>query len=216
MWANSIPEAKKEYWIWPQINPTKYDEHGNTLYILRGLIRNRQDGPRFYQQGRDYQKLKSQVVLVYRIETLPPVDFFLKIINEDLKVWGHKNKGLLGIQLDYDSPSSKLLVYATFINEVRARLSKETELSITGLADWARHSPKSDLMNLQKAVNFIVFQLYTHGYTYPDLIERIKDLNTVPLPYKLGVVDESSGKVVQEKILSQKIISTIMFKGKNK
>jgi hypothetical protein len=44
---------------------------------------------------------------------------------------------VIGVQLDIDSPTSKLSQYATFLHKVRQQLP-DTELSITALLDWFR------------------------------------------------------------------------------
>lgn len=65
---------------------------------------------------------------------------------------------LTGVQLDIDCPTSALGGYAKFLAAIRARLPKDTRLSITALLDWFR--PGTGIAAVVEQVDEFVPQFY--------------------------------------------------------
>ena len=203
--------APKEFWLWPKVPVNQYDHDDNTLYILRGQMILYRGKEVFDQQGQNFANLKANVVLVYRLPHLVSSDFVARILKQDIASWQRHNVKVVGVQLDYDSPSLKLPRYQKFIAALQNELGDRVPVSITGLVDWLRSSPAHELRALQRQVQFIAFQLYTHGKVYPDIVGRVADLKKLTLPYKVGVLDARSASLVQAELPARLFNGSIQF-----
>ena len=81
---------------------------------------------------------------------------------------------VVGIEIDYDCPTSKLAAYATFLAELRRRLPAAVALSITALPTWLS-SP--DLDKLATDLSEVVLQVHAvdaprRGLFEPDRAEQ--------------------------------------------
>ena len=110
---------------------------------------------------KDIEVLKdfgNSFLLTFRLENLPTVyevaDKYKKyssiFMNSDIKI--------KGLELDYDSPSSKIKVYKDWIKRLGELLPKD-HIEITGLTTWVYDNEK-DTLELSKEVKRINFQLY--------------------------------------------------------
>lgn len=195
----------KEFWIWPKAKIVEFNRVENTLYILRGLITKTYGKDSFLRQGEEYKNIAAKIVLVYRVQYLPEISFLNQLIDHDIRIWRNRNSQVIGVQLDYDSPTSKLSSYSDFLKKVR--LPNNTNLSITGLADWVRHGHPKELLRLQETVQFIAFQMYSHAKPYEDLDSRLQDLKRLKIPFKLGILDATPLPEISN------CVSSITFKG---
>lgn len=79
-----------------------------------------------------------------------------------------------GLQLDFDVPTRLLRRYASVLREVRARLPRDRQLSVTGLQTWM--TAAADLREVLDAVDFWAPQFY--GAEVPVRLETAKPISS--------------------------------------
>lgn len=105
-----------------------------------GLQLNRDEGLR--KIAVDTQMLRQDgrpVWLVVRLDgQLQHIDSSLVFENllSQLHQWQQSGLSVTGVEIDYDSPSSKLVVYQQFLKLLRTRLPQDLQLSLTLLPTW--------------------------------------------------------------------------------
>jgi hypothetical protein len=176
-----------QYWLWPGARLPQ-DIVVDRLYLLQGFFSARNHPARFVDQGHDATRLKhiSELVLVYRLDTLQPVSNIVEQFHRDAQSWMEKGNNVIGLQLDFDSATANLQQYDRFLHEIRRSLAARFQLSVTGLLDWI-NSPLG-----LTAANEVVFQTYQGRHSVAN-IERylahlLKIQETIPIDFKLGVV----------------------------
>lgn len=190
-YANNHQQSvyRTSYWLWAGI--TAADAPTNSeLYVYQGLIFSK-DGLSIYERHGLYPyPIKAQkLYLSYRLEgSLPDPQFVVQTFENTLKKWERHRVLISGVQLDFDSPTSKLLVYSDFLSEIRHRLPKQYELSITGLGDWAVYGDKQAMQSISENTNEIIFQLYQGRKELLDVGTYINALSKYPLPYRIGLL----------------------------
>ncbi|PHI31934.1 hypothetical protein CRN84_22725 [Budvicia aquatica] len=100
------------------------------------------------------------VWLVVRIDgQLPSIDSSLVYENlfNQLHQWQQAGLTVAGIEIDYDSASSKLAIYQQFLKQLRMKLPAEQQLSLTVLPSWIE-SP--DLPALLQQTDTSVLQVH--------------------------------------------------------
>lgn len=132
----------------------------SSLRVL-GLQLNRGEGIRNIEV--DTQLLKQDgrpVWLVARIDgQLSDIDtplLYENLLNQ-LQKWRKAGLVVTGVEIDYDSGSSKLVVYQQFLKQLRATLPAELQLSLTVLPAWF-NSP--DLPALLQQTDLSVLQVH--------------------------------------------------------
>jgi len=110
------------------------------------------------------------VTLVFRYPRMAgAVDYAEHVFSDLQRVWKNaETAGLVpaGVQLDFDSPTSRLQEYTTLLRQIRPKLPENAALSITALPTWL-DSP--DFKVLAKAVDYYVLQV--HSFERPESIE---------------------------------------------
>jgi hypothetical protein len=91
----------------------------------------------------------------------------LAAFDDDLDRAHTNHAQVVGLQLDFDVPTRLLPNYAAILKSIRARLSKEVHLSITGLPTWLE-SPA--LLEALSACDFWVPQCY--GAQIPERLDQ--------------------------------------------
>ena len=92
---------------------------------------------------------------------------------EAAPIWAHeisamrdaalkRGMNVVGVQLDIDSPTSRLPAYAEFLHELRKNLPKGFQISITALLDW--FSTNTQIESIVKEVDEFVPQFYDVGH----------------------------------------------------
>lgn len=71
-----------------------------------------------------------------------------------------------GVQLDFDSPTSKLADYAALLRAIRPELTPGIKLSITALPTWL---PNRDFIKLARLCDYYVLQV--HSFERPESID---------------------------------------------
>ena len=186
----------KGYWIWAGVLPASLPSSApTTLYVYQGVIIKKQGREFFIKKGLSPHSIKaSDLYLVFRIEgDLPTPSHVVHLIESFCNDWKKHNVRVSGIQLDFDAPTSKLLVYSSFLKTVRAGLSQFFKLSITGLGDWVVFNTH-DLILLSQTTDEIVFQLYQGRSYIPNLNFYLRKLSHLRIPFKVGILSPQLSK----------------------
>ncbi len=103
-------------------------------------------------------------------------------------------KNYKGLQLDCDTPTSKIGKYAGLIRLIREKVPEKTEISATMLLDWLNSSELEDLM---QEADLVIPQFYTavlpetpepeHLVFGGDLETAVRKLNSFNRPYMIGL-----------------------------
>lgn len=110
---------------------------------------------------KDIETLKdfgNSFVLTFRLENLPTVYEVADTYKKYSSIFMKSKINIMGLELDYDSPSSKIKVYKDWIKRLSKLLPKD-HIEITGLTTWV-YDNEQDTRELSKEVKRINFQLY--------------------------------------------------------
>jgi len=100
------------------------------------------------------------------------VNYVANLINNVLDEARQKNINIIGVQIDYDCPTSKLSDFTRFIKELKTHFTK-VSVSITALPTWMNND---DFPALISATDYYVLQLHSfeipkgndkEGYIFP-------------------------------------------------
>jgi hypothetical protein len=183
------------YWIWSGITADDAPKNSE-LYVYQGLI----VGPDYSRHGLYPHPIEiTKLHLTYRINgDLPKVETVLKVFQTNVEQWQRHQVRVYGLQLDFDSATSKLLIYGNFLKELRKQLSSEYALSITGLGDWIVFGDKQAMKNISLATQEIVFQLYQGRRPLANIDSYLNLLSKYPLPFRVGFLfNEFSSRQVK-------------------
>jgi hypothetical protein len=183
------PDPPLSYWLWAGITPDAVPVNSE-LYIHQGHFEVRDEQTTFERHGLYPHPLKcSKLFLVYRIDGgLPDVKTILAVFNKNVRSWQRHPVTVTGIQLDFDSPTSKLLKYGKYLEDFRKQLPKEFALSVTGLGDWALSGNEDAMRRISSATDEIVFQLYQGREHLPDIERYVEALSDYRLPFRIGLI----------------------------
>jgi hypothetical protein len=182
----------QQFWYWAG---TKYQpilKDAKVVYLHRGQI----DG----YKGKSYFKPQSgqgvitsdqQFWLVFRNHTLEWNESIYREIARQLAQWKKEGGNVIGIQIDYDVPTQKLAEYIQFLKKLRAWLSEEYQLSITGLLDWSRYANLENLAQLGDVIDELVIQTYQKRNTIPNYADYLQNMEKMPFSFKVGIAQRS-------------------------
>lgn len=177
-----------DYWIWAGIRP-HVSKKDAVLYIYQGHLTELHQKTRFESLGIAPHPLDHDIYIVYRItHSLPDPKILLSVFNVNCAHWRRHKVKVIGLQLDFDSPTSKLSLYGDFLEKVRQELPASYRLSLTGLGDWALNGHRKDLDKMSRLSDEIVFQLYQGRTTYPNIHTYLSKLAHLSIPFKIGLL----------------------------
>jgi uncharacterized protein YktA (UPF0223 family) len=110
---------------------------------------------------KDIENLKdfgNSFLLTFRLENLPSVYEIADTYKKYSSIFMKSKINIRGLELDYDSPSSKISAYKDWIKRLSKLLPKD-HIEITGLTTWV-YDNGQDTQELFKEVKRINFQLY--------------------------------------------------------
>ncbi len=191
------------YWLWAGITANEAPANSE-LYVFQGRLYVEEGKTAYERLGLYPHPIKSsKLVLVYRLEgQLPDAKTVIEVFKRGVAQWQRHPIVISGIQLDFDSPTAKLLEYSNFLEDIRRQLPQNFELSITGLGDWAIGGNKDALRSISSSTNEIVFQLYQGRQPLPDIETYINALVDYPLPFRIGLLSGSTMPVSVNKLQS--------------
>jgi hypothetical protein len=190
--SHHTAQASTAYWIWAGITE-KDAAPDHALYIYQGVFTPYHASIDYQHKGlHPYPAHAPAVYLVYRLkDELPDPDLMVKIFKTQAMHWQGHGVQIIGIQLDFDSPTAKLLTYGHFLEDFRHILPAHYRLSVTGLGDWIINAKKSDLRVISKHVDEIVFQLYQGRHDLPTMTPYFDRLKSYPTPFKIGLLQQN-------------------------
>ncbi|KKJ75958.1 hypothetical protein WH95_15440 [Kiloniella litopenaei] len=129
--------------------------------------------PRYFQ---DTEKL----ILTYRMENRINVREISAFINRDINIWKRAGRHIIGIEIDYDSPSSKLDVYRAWLIDLKKKIPADISVRITGLPTWFEDN-RSDAKKLAAVVSEVSLMFYRQKQTpiTDHLLDAIKKVNNI-------------------------------------
>ena len=187
--ANALETA---YWIWAGIEPGRLSAEkwqSSELFVHQGFIDTSHGKPIFSKRGLSPHIIPSdRLRIVYRLNGLPDAAGIAWLYQRQKFLWEREGNTVLGIQLDYDSPTPKLGRYAEFLKELRGDLPPGTELSITGLRDWLASSDPAVLSRLSDSVDFVAFMLYHGNQPLRPIIKYATILSRFSRNFRVGLL----------------------------
>ena len=186
--AARLPDA--DCWLWPGASPRRCGERAR-VYLLQG---------HFYRDGHfEVQgplpgrapREGREMVLVYRMDRLPPNGALRAVAAPVIDAWRRRGWRMRGVQVDFDSPSAKLVRYARWIrleNDRFRRAGEDGITSVTGLGDWLVSGRPADLRSLDRAAGVIAFMFYHQGRGIDPLQGFIDALARSGLRFRLGLL----------------------------
>lgn len=179
------PQSYSEFWWWPGVTiPAGLQI--NRLYVLAQAF-NRQEQFEPYWPSPPRLKKTGEVILVYRLEKPVAADILAAHAQLDIAAWELAGNRVRGIQIDFDSGTSALENYATFLARLRTALDKRFVLSVTGLMDWG-NARQYDMQAMSATVDEIVFQTYQGTTTLPGYEKYLEKIIPLRIPFKVGVI----------------------------
>ena len=208
-----LSKEKFDYWVWAGQSVESLPNEA-TLYLHQGTIEESPNGSLvFRKQGLGPILLhNSRIFIVYRLETLVDPEIVVKKFESDLDLWELRGCNIVGIQIDYDSPSLKLKRYVEFLSKLRTQTPSKYEISITGLVDWVISAKKEDLSELQNITNEVVFQLYDYKREVPILDLYVSPLNSLSKPFKLGIMPNQKRRVSDLRSRLNRLKNFVIFR----
>jgi hypothetical protein len=173
------------YWVWRQADIEQLT-HSDEVIIYQGEFYNTKGNFEFKKKGIAIQDLKGRsVTLLLRAYQLPSVSFFTHQVDYLINEWQQKGVLIKGIQIDYDSPASKLHEYGAFLKNIN-HTYEPSFISITGLSSWVADNIYG-LNDLAPYIDYVAIQFYQDFHPVYNTEHYIKRLKTLTLNYKVGV-----------------------------
>jgi hypothetical protein len=185
---------KTGFWVWAGDSPAESEAKPDLLYV-------QVPGARW----PDNVPEASQYVMVRRIERssdiTPQMAEALAAVYTEVRQGGPQS--IVGLQIDYDCPTSRLADYASFLRNLREAIPPNTHVSITALLDWFR--PGTEIQEVVQAVDEFVPQFYDAGPEraasgIAEVIDAEKwapIFNALGTPYRIGI--SSFGRVARRR-----------------
>lgn len=182
-------QGATSYWLWAGLTQSDAPA-GSELYVYQGDIKVANGKLEYKRAGLYPHPIKSKkLYLVYRLEEgLPSAEAVVSIFLKALQTWERHGVSITGLQLDYDSPTSKLLIYNDFLKEVRGHLPRTYALSITALGDWAIYGDKKIMKSIISQVDEVIFQLYWGRKAHANIEYYLNALKKYPYPFRVGLL----------------------------
>lgn len=189
----------RQFWLWAGVKPQPVLAQAQVLYLLQGQIEVRDGKPSFSRQGPLPSKLSvPSLWLSYRVHSLNWDESIWQPIEYQLASWRRAGVSVQGIQIDFDAATGELAGYQRFLQQVRARLPQQYQLSITGLMDWANQPDKALWQRIGTSVDEIVFQTYRGRQTVANYQRYLPRLLQLPVPFKIGLVQQGDWDLALE------------------
>ena len=186
----SLSETSKQLstscWVWNKIELSSLHQC-QSLLLYQGDISIDSGKPHFIKRGFNPFRggAPKPISIVIRLSDLVPTDFVHYQVLYLVKQWGARGVEIKELQIDFDSPSTKLDQYVDFIRELKTKLPNLT-LSVTALGSWIYDNP-IQLKRLGQSVDYIAMQLYQSYKPHRKHIPMARDIAKMGFNYKLGI-----------------------------
>ena len=168
-------------WVWRQSDLSQV-EADNQLILYQGNITEdwEYEGIGVQPQAIGHKK----VSILFRMYTLGSVEDFLSLYREKVRDWNYFGVEVVGLEIDYDSPSSLLGKYENWLRELKSKV--DIEISITSLSTYIWDNPLG-LKRLSSEVDYISMQLYRGFEPHEKYKEVVEWLNSNGVNHRVGV-----------------------------
>ena len=185
------PAAYDAFYVWPGVRPAK-DLRPKTVYLLDGEVRSGGQA-RLERLRMGVPRLPGKTVwLVVRANRLDWNDAVASAIFADLRRWQEAGNDVAGLQVDFDAATRGIKGYTRFLRDLRHRLPRRWQLSITGLMDWSAHGDPQALASLAKLIDEVVIQTYQGRTTIPGYEGYFVRMKDFPIPFRVALVEGGS------------------------
>ncbi|MED5579316.1 MAG: DUF3142 domain-containing protein [Nitrospinota bacterium] len=154
-WANQEASIKRKICenIPFKCNPTNPHIHSSTLEKQGGIISHR-----IREKIVSLTSNNKKVVLTYRLERLSHKYYLADRILKDKQDLYKLGVELISVEIDFDSPTSKLSNYIEWLKDLKNLIPK-IPLRTTGLTTWIEDDPRKS-EELLRSVEEVTFQMY--------------------------------------------------------
>ncbi|MCW1430618.1 DUF3142 domain-containing protein [Novosphingobium sp. JCM 18896] len=196
--ARVDPADYDAVFLWAGVPSSSVPRSARTVYLLAGEVR--ADDPGRFVSLRPATPKGSGAALWYtvRVERLDWSEAVYARVLADLARWRAAGNRVVGLQIDFDARTRGLADYARFLAGLRRRMRHEYQLSITGLMDWSAQGHPAALAQLAGTVDEVVIQTYQGRSTIPGYQAYMASLAKLPLPYRVGVVEDGEWQAPQD------------------
>ena len=181
-------------WLWSADRAQMELAVTGELYVFQGQVYQQGTEPTYRFEGvrPDPGRWPGRpVVLVYRFDALTEPAPLVHLVLAQRRDWdGGDRARVVGVQIDFDSPTRRLDAYATWLTDFRARLPADLGLSITGLGDWLVATDPAALTRLAAPVDFIAFMMYHGTAPVPEPARYVAGLRRAGVAFKLGLLPQ--------------------------
>lgn len=185
------PRAYQAFFLWPGVPAPPWLKQAREVYVLAGEVRH-QAGSRFEPLRATPKVLGPALWLVVRVERLDWSEAIHRDVQHALALWRAAGNRIAGLQIDFDAATRGLGDYARFLADLRRRLPREVQLSITGLMDWSAGGDPRALRRLAGIVDEVVVQTYQGRRTIPGYEMYLRSLARLGMAYRIGLVEGGS------------------------
>ena len=177
------------FWLWAGVHAQpSVLAHANRLYLLAREVRPG-NPTRLIDQRPGIPRLPDRDIwMVVRVETLQWTPAIYRQVLTDLTRWREAGNRVTGIQIDFDARTRHLQDYAVFLQDLRARLPADCQLSITGLLDWSANGDPAGLDALAGVVDEVVLQIYQGRRVIPGYESYLSRLGRLRIPFRIGLL----------------------------
>lgn len=186
--ARVDPRRYEAFFLWPGVKAPEWLDEANEVYVLAGEVRHR-TGSGFVPLRATPRVLGPALWCVVRVERLDWDEGVYQALLRTLALWEQAGNRLAGLQVDFDAATRGLGRYAGFLADLRRRLPRRWELSITGLMDWSAGGDAAALAGLGRTVDEIVVQTYQGRQTIPGYEAYLATLARLGMPYRIALVE---------------------------
>jgi Protein of unknown function (DUF3142) len=187
-------EQYDSFWLWAGVKPQPILENAKQLYLHYGEVKAKPAGQLLVMRPQVPETGKRHLWLVVRTETLDWPESTYAGALQALDRWRAAGNNLAGLQIDFDAKTRHLQNYAVFLADLRKRLPKQYQLSITGLLDWSANGDPAGLHAIGNSVDELVLQVYQGRQTIPGYERYLGKLDRLGIPFRIGLVQGGEWK----------------------
>jgi len=180
--------AHDAFYLWPGVTPAA-DLRPKTLYLLDGEVRHG-GAPSLKRLRMGTPHLPGKAVwLVVRADRLDWNEATYAAILADLDQWQKAGNSVTGLQVDFDAATRGIGKYASFLKDLRTRLPRRWQLSVTGLMDWSAHGDPQQLATMAGILDEVVVQTYQGQTTIAGYDSYFARMAHFPIPFRVALVE---------------------------
>ncbi len=206
-----IADDYDSFWLWAGVRPQPILKKAKSIYLLAGEVSDHGGSHLISQRSATPHIGYAKVWAVYRVQSLQWSDQILPEIIARLEKWQAAGNDIAGLQLDFDTGTKHLELYADFLKKIRAQLPSTYKLSITGLLDWSANGDPSALSELGQVIDEAVLQTYQGRHVIPGYESYVAKLDRLKLPFKIGILQGGQWQAPQALLRNPNFEGYVVF-----